>query len=265
MILVTGASGFVGGKILAMRKDAVPSPSLRGMGEDDIRRMLDGLEVDTVIHAAAISDTRACQQNPEESYLANVMLPVNLARAVKNRGIKLLCFSSDQVYTGTECEGPFTEHMARPANIYGAHKLEMEGRVLDILPEAVLLRAEWMYDYYLKKPNYFMNILTANSLAFSSSVYRGLTYVKEVVENIDGLVRLPGGVYNLGSETKKSMYEITREFLAVIGRDIPLEDAPVGHSLWMDCSRARGYGIHFSSVEEGLLACAEDYGYIDRK
>lgn len=262
MILVTGASGFVGGKILAMRSDVVASPSLRGMGEEDIRRMLERSEVDTVIHTAAISDTRVCQQNPDESYVANVELPVNLARAVKNKGIKLLCFSSDQVYTGTEGEGPFTEDMARPANIYAIHKLEMEERVLDILPDAVMLRAEWMYDYYLKKPNYFMNAINANSLCFSSSVYRGLTYVKEVVENIDRLVRLPGGVYNFGSETTKSMYEITREFLAVIGRDIPLEDAPVGRSLWMNCSRARGYGIHFSSVLDGLLACAEDYGYI---
>ena len=266
MILVTGASGFVGGKIFQMRSDVVASPSLRGMGEDDIRRMLEQFDVDTVIHTAAISDTRSCQQNPDESYLANVEIPVYLARTVKNRGIKLVCFSSDQVYTGTKEDGPFSEEMAKPANVYAEHKLEMEQRVLDLVPDAVMLRAEWMYDYYLKKSNYFMNIVNAtDTLRFSSSVYRGLTYVKEVVQNMDGVMRLPGGVYNFGSETAKSMYEITREFLDVIGKDIPLEDVPVGCNLWMNCAKAKQHGITFSRVEDGLKKCAEDFGYIKSK
>ena len=153
MILVTGASGFVGGKIMQMRSDAIASPSLRGMGEEEIRRMLDSLDVDTIVHTAAISDTRVCQQSPEESYRANVEIPVFLARAVKDRPIKLVCFSSDQVYTGTKEDGPFSEEMAKPANVYAEHKLEMEQRVLDTVPDAVMLRAEWMYDYYLKKDN----------------------------------------------------------------------------------------------------------------
>ena len=263
MILVTGASGFVGGKILQMRSDVIASPSLKGMGENDVKRMVERFDVDTIIHTAAISDTRVCQQNPEESYIANVEIPVYLARAVKNTGIKLLCFSSDQVYTGAVCDGPFSEEMANPANVYADHKLEMERRVLDIVPDAVMLRAEWMYDYYLKKSNYFMNIINAtDTLRFSSSVYRGLTYVKEVVQNVDGIIRLPGGVYNFGSETTKSIYEITREFLNVIGKRVPLDDLPIGCNLWMDCSKARKCGIRFSLVEDGLKSCAADYGYL---
>ena len=52
MILVTGASGFVGGKIFQMRSDVVASPSLRGMGEDDIRRMLEQFDVDAFEYKA---------------------------------------------------------------------------------------------------------------------------------------------------------------------------------------------------------------------
>jgi dTDP-4-dehydrorhamnose reductase len=55
------------------------------------------------------------------------------------------------VYSGLEEEGPYTEDLAKPGNVYAAHKLEMEQRVMDIAPDAVMLRAEWMYDYYLKK------------------------------------------------------------------------------------------------------------------
>ena len=126
-----------------------------------------------------------------------------------------------------------------------------------------MLRAEWMYDRYLKKSNYFMNILNAvDSVHVSSRQYRGLTYVKEVAENMDAVIRLPGGVYNFGSETTKSMYEITAEFLALIGKKIPLEDAPPRHNLWMNCDKARKFGVTFRSVEDGLRQCAIDHGVI---
>jgi len=123
-----------------------------------------------------------------------------------------------------------------------------------------MLRAEWMYDYYLKKTNYFMNILNATqSVGFSSRQYRGITYVKNVAQNMDTVMQLPGGIYNFGSETQKSMYEITQEFLALLRKQIPLEDAPPRHNLWMNCEKARGFGVRFPSVEDGLKQCAKDH------
>ena len=123
-----------------------------------------------------------------------------------------------------------------------------------------MLRAEWMYDYYLNKPNYFMNILNAKeSVGFSSKQYRGITYVKEVVENMEKVIHLPGGAYNFGSETTKSMYEITKEFVSVIGKDIKIEDTLPRHNLWMNCEKARKCGVEFSTAEDGLKRCAKDY------
>lgn len=258
MILVTGATGFVGNKIMQMRQDVIACPSLRGMSEEEVKRVVEESGVDVIIHTAAISDIGVCQANPEASYIANVQLPLYLARAAK--GVKLICFSSDQVYSGMEEEGPYSEDRTKPDNIYAEHKLEMESRVLDILPDAVMLRAEWMYDFYVKKSNYFMNIINAtDAVSFSSRQYRGITYVKEVAENLDKVIRLPGGVYNFGSETTKSMYEITGEFLEYIGKDLKIEDAPARHNLWMDCGKARKYGVEFSTVSEGLKKCAKDY------
>ena len=220
--------------------------------------MVEESGADVIVHTAAIADIGTCQADPDSSYFANVQIPVYLARAAKGR--KLICFSSDQVYSGTDAEGPYTEDMVHPTNVYAVHKLEMEERVLAIDPDAVMLRAEWMYGYYLKKPNYFMNILNAReSIAFSSSQYRGITYVKEVAENMEQVIRLPGGAYNFGSETDKSMYEITKAFLAYIGKNIRVDDAPPRHNLWMNCEKARRHGVIFSDVGEGLKRCAEDY------
>ncbi len=95
MILVTGASGFVGHKIMEMCEDVIAAPSLREMSEDGIRRMVSESGADAIIHTAAISDMGACEKDPQASYHANVEIPIYLARA--SEGIKLVCFSSDQV------------------------------------------------------------------------------------------------------------------------------------------------------------------------
>ena len=143
------------------------------------------------------------------------------------------------------------------------HKLEMEQRVLDVKPDAVMLRAEWMYDYYEKRSNYLMMILNAihtqDSVSFSSKQFRGITYLKEVAENMDKVILLPGGAYNFGSEITQSIYEVTNKFVDMLGKRLIVKDAPARHNLWMDCSKARKYGVEFSSVIDGLERCARDY------
>lgn len=265
MILITGATGFVGNTLLQTCENVQACPSLKGVCFDGIKRIVEECGADTIIHTAAIADIGECEKNPESSYIANVQIPVYLAKAVKDtaKNIKLICFSSDQVYGGADGDFPYTEDMAKPQNVYAKHKLEMEERVLDILPNAVMLRAEWMYDYYLKKPNYFMNVINAkDSLSFSSRQYRGITYVKEVAENLENVISLVGGVYNFGSETTKSMYEITKEFLAVLGKDVALRDAPPRPNLWMNCEKAKKQGVVFDSVENALKRCAKECGVL---
>ena len=112
MILVTGANGFVGNKIIQMCNDTAACPSLRGISEDGVRRLVEESGADTIIHTAAISDIGVCQANPEASHIANVQIPIYLAKAAPNA--KLICFSSDQVYGGSDEEGPYSEDMVKP-------------------------------------------------------------------------------------------------------------------------------------------------------
>ena len=85
---------------------------------------------------------------------------------------------------------------------------------------------------------------------------------EEVAESIENVIKLPGGAYNYGSETTKSMYEITKEFLTFINKDIKIIDTPSRQNLWMNCDKARKFGVSFSSVEDGLKRCPKDYGLI---
>ena len=261
MILITGAAGFVGRRLMETVPGAVAAPSLRNASQEDVKRIVEESGAEAIIHTAAISDIGACQADPEASYRANVQLPLWLAKAAGNR--KLICFSSDQVYSGSKEAGPYSEEMTAPGNVYACHKLEMEQRVLEILPEAVMLRAEWMYDLRAPKPNYLLNVLRAEgTVAFSSRQYRGVTYLGEVAENMDRVLALPGGAYNFGSETTLSMQELTKRLAALLGKPLAVEDAPPRHNLWMDCGKAARYGVVFSDVLTGLTKCLQEYGLL---
>lgn len=256
-ILLTGVNGFVGNKIKNMYpEEIVEAPSLRNATEDDVKRIVVTSNADVIVHTAAVSDIAACQKDADTSYYANVLLPVYLAKAVE--GEKLVCFSSDQVYSGSDGDGPYAEEDAKPMNLYAEQKLEMEQRVLDICPDSVLLRAQWMYDFVSPKGNYFINVLSGQT-SFSTKQFRGISYVKEVTELIPKVFAFPGGVYNFGCETDMSIYQITKLFLQFIGSTDKVQDAPERHNLWMDCSKAKKLGLKFSDVMVGLENCWGDY------
>ena len=151
-ILISGSSGFVGSRVLHQWQGRAelftfPRGSLAAADESAIRRFAETVQPDVILHLAALSDTGYCQQHPEESRRANVELPIWMAKAARDTGAKLISFSSDQVYAGVTQPGPLPETLPlSPANTYGQHKLEAEERVLALCPEAVLLRAPWMYD-----------------------------------------------------------------------------------------------------------------------
>jgi dTDP-4-dehydrorhamnose reductase len=87
--------------------------------------------------------------------------------------------------------------------------------------------------------------------------------VKEVAQNMEKVIMLPGGAYNFGSETEKSMYELTKDFLKLLGKNVQVEDSLPRHNLWMNCQKARKFGVTFQSVEEALKTCAKDYGFLE--
>ena len=227
---------------------------------------------DVIVHTAALSDTGYSEKHPDESYRANVLLPCWMAAAAQKSGAKLVAFSSDQVYTGLTEHGPFDEDTPlSPANVYGRHKQEMEQRVLDILPDAVLLRAAWMYDlpgYGLPiRGNFLLNLLTAamrqETLRFSARDYRGITYVREAVERLTQAMELPGGVYNFGSENDCDMVTTARRACALLDIHPVVEAADWPRSLLMDGGRFRAAaGVGFDDTMTGVQRCLRDYGLL---
>lgn len=277
-ILITGASGFVGGRVVKAMQERyellTPSHSqLDVTSEDDVEEYIQSTRPDAILHLAAISNTGYCEEHPDESYNVNVVSVENLAKSAARHNIKLVWFSSDQVYNGNTELGLLTEDIAvAPENHYGRHKLLAEKRAIEICPSSVALRATWMYDAL--KPgmkthsNFVINFLNAikngTPLHFATREFRGITWVEEVVRNIPHTLYLPGGIYNFGAENMLNTYETAVEYSKILGYKpdelvIPDTERFPQHIRNISISMKKAYDasggkIQFKTTLEGLAA-----------
>ena len=96
-----------------MRKDGIEGPGLRFfIGDvrdgDRLRRAMQ--DVDIVVHAAALKQIPACEYNPMEAIMTNVMGAKNVIDAALDSGVqKVIALSTDKA--------------VNPVNLYGATKL----------------------------------------------------------------------------------------------------------------------------------------------
>ncbi len=268
-ILVSGAGGFVGARVMHLWRGQAeltifPRGFLAAATEEEVIRFAAQVQPDVILHLAALSDTGYCQQHPEESQRANVELPIQLAKAARDTGAKLISFSSDQVYAGVTQPGPLPETLPlSPANTYGQHKLEAEERVLALCPEAVLLRAPWMYDLpgdgLPLRGNLPLNLLQAaqngTPVRFSPHDHRGVSWVREVVEHLFPALQLPGGVYNFGSGNDADMVTTARQFAEALGVQVQIEPADFSRNLVMDSSKLAAQGIRFHDTLSSFEGC----------
>lgn len=273
-ILITGSSGFLGCRLAYyLRKRynlLLPTHGeLNITREEAVRTYLEEHHPEIVVHCAALSNTWYCEQHPAESHRVNVQGTVRMAKACKQTGARLIFMSSDQVYNGTPMPGPLKEEdVLQPVSIYGQHKLEAEQRARWNLPDAVGLRLTWMYDLPNSHMKLNSNILVSLQKAYREGTkieaatheYRGVTYVWEVVRNIERTFSLPGGIYNFGSGNSLNTYELYLGTAEIMGLKSPTnwiwpDDkrfSEQARNLTMDCSLVSSYGIHFCDSTDGV-------------
>ena len=277
-ILITGASGFVGSRTAAALQDRyeliTPCHSeLDITSEEAVENFIRRTQPDAILHLAALSNTGYCEEHPQESYLVNVVSVENIAKAAARHDIKLVWFSSDQVYNGCCEPGPLSEDISlSPENHYGRHKLLAEQRAFEICPESVALRATWMYDSERSgmktHRNFVLNfqeaIKNGTPLRFATREFRGITWIEDVVRNIPYTFDLPGGVYNFGAENHLNTYETAVEYARIQGLDpdtiaIPDTERFSEHIRNLSMSIQKAYEasegkIRFMTTLEGLSA-----------
>lgn len=149
-VFVTGLGGYLGQAIAALEPDAVGiagryksalTPFVTAADVRDaaaVAGALDAAEPSAVIHTAYVQD------GPDARSI-NVDGSATVARAARERGLRLVHISSDVIFGG-ELGRPIREDdPASPVTEYGSTKADAEGAVLAEHPDAVLVRTSLIY------------------------------------------------------------------------------------------------------------------------
>lgn len=279
-VLITGLSGFLGSRTAVYFRERgfeLVTPAHKDMDISDadcVNKVFLKVRPNAVVHCAAISDTSTCEREEKVSWQVNVLGSENVARAANIIGAKCIICSSDQVYFGSDKKEAHVEtEILHPANVYGRHKLLAEKKCLYVNPECVCLRLSWMYDMEsdnAEEHGDFLRTLLFTLQAGKELFYpvfdrRGITYVWEVVRNLEKALDLPGGIYNFGAENEDSTYDTVREVFVRLNMDVqricPDKNAfcKKSRNLSMDLTKLGQYGICFRRTKDALTDCLKKF------
>jgi len=148
-VMILGASGLLGKALLReWSGDDVVGLGSRDVDIRDADRVVEVIGTtrpDWIVLAAAYADVDGCESHPDLAFSVNRDGAVNVAKAAKKAGAKLVFLSSDYVFDGKKIS-PYEVHDVRnPQSTYGRSKAEAELRVLEVLPECCIARTSWLF------------------------------------------------------------------------------------------------------------------------
>jgi GDP-4-dehydro-6-deoxy-D-mannose reductase len=247
-VLLTGASGFVGSRILARAAAGVwagsvePVPTPDAMDVTDragVGRVLDAVAFDAVLHLAAHSSISASWTTPEETFRVNALGTAVLCHGLAERqfaGPVLIVSSADCYGTVAPVDLPVPEtRPPAPMSPYAASKLAAEVAALQWHRShglRVVVARAFNHTGIGQRPVFALpsfarqiaRVLAGRQdrvLTGDLDVTRDMAWVDDVVEAYWDLLRLgeAGGLYNVCSGREQNLDTILRRMLHLAGCD----------------------------------------------
>ena len=224
-ILLTGGTGILGTELKKILGDCV-SPSSTELdikNRKHVFTFFDNNHIDVVIHTAALTKIRFCEENKSLAWETNVNGTKNLVDALLNskHDVKFIYVSTACVFDGHS--GMFTEtDIPYPENFYALTKLIGE-REVSKLNSYLIIRTNFVaknkWPYPKAFTDRFGTYLFAHNVAFG---------IKELLESdIFGVIHVVG-------DKKLSMYDLAKITTPLI-EPMTIDDYQ-GPSLTMDMS-----------------------------
>lgn len=229
-ILITGGNGQLGQAL----QTAFPSDAVEALGHSDlditsreqVSRTLSRLEPDSVIHAAAWTDTAGCERDPDLAMRVNGEGAAIVAESCRETGSALLYISSNEVFDGAKPTPYLEDDHPNPLNAYGRSKLEGERRVQAVLDRFCIVRTSWLYGP--GRESFPEKILgparKGGPLKVVTDEVASPTFTMDLAGAIADLVhKRSSGLFHLTNVGACSRREWAEEVLRLVGILVPIE------------------------------------------
>tara|TARA_B100000470_G_scaffold51477_1_gene38586 strand:+ start:19 stop:735 length:717 start_codon:yes stop_codon:yes gene_type:complete len=200
-ILLTGGSGGLGTELTKILANC-SSPSRTQLditNKEQVSSFFQNNDIDLIIHAAALTNIRFCEENRKLTWETNVQGTKNLVEATlksKNR-IKFVYVSTACVFDGHT--GMYKENdVPYPENFYALTKLLGENEVTK-LSNFIIIRTNFVAKKTWPYPKAFTDRF--GTYLFAENVAIGISEILN--ENLNGIIHVVGN-------EKISMYELAK-------------------------------------------------------
>ena len=218
-VWITGAEGRLGSELNRMLNQRefelldTDCDDVDVTNVEDVLGFADRNHPDRIIHCAGMTDTAACEQDPERAFRVNALGARNVAIAARKIGARLIHLSTDDVF-GNGADQPYTEFdIPCPITVYGRSKLAGENFVRELAPKHIVIRSGWVYG--------------ANEHSFVTCCP---TSAKELARAVVRLMDTSEyGTYHAACEGSCTRLAFAKEILRLSGQDLLL--VPAAHEL----------------------------------
>lgn len=161
-ILITGASGQVGGELVKSLATAgeIWAPARTDLdlsNPEALSAAIADFRPHWVINPAAYTAVDRAETDVEHAEAINAVAPGVIARACAAIGARLVHFSTDYVFDGRSAKPYAVSDPVAPQSVYGRTKLEGERAVMAAGADSLILRTAWVYGSHGK--NFLLTML----------------------------------------------------------------------------------------------------------
>ena len=276
-ILITGANGQLGNEI---RVASGQFPQFRffftDVAELDIcnreavRAFVTENHIDAIVNCAAYTAVDKAEDDADTCYRINRDAVKNLAEAAREFELDIIHVSTDYVFDGKSYL-PYTEDMpVNPSSVYGKSKLEGERILMEICPEAVIVRTSWLYSSFGN--NFVKTMLRLGQERDKLNVIFDQvgtpTYAADLAVALLSILaagKPAAGIYHYSNEGVCSWYDFTRSIHRLAGIScnlVPIESkeypvrTPRPHFSVLNKAKIKQtYGTEIPHWEDSLEKC----------
>ena len=247
-ILVIGGTGLVGNALVReweRRGSEVAAATYNNHPTRFFRRldMQDGPSVESFLKEyrpswvavpAANPFVDYCELHPVETRKVNVEGTLNVARACKQVGARMIFYSSDYVFDGLK--GEYREDdKPNPINEYGRQKAEVEEKVLKESSDNLILRTAGAYGWQWEPKNFVLQVRAKLSANKPMEVAGDVRYNPTSADNLASItVELVEkgckGIYHVVGADRLTRFDFARRIAKAFKLDPALlKEVPSSH------------------------------------
>jgi dTDP-4-dehydrorhamnose reductase len=158
-VTLFGASGLLGQDLVRAHMHSPARPQndaqLTALSQKDadlrdaarVNQVTKDSQPDWIILSAAYTDVDGCETNRDLAFAVNRDGAVNVARAAREHGSRLMFISTDYVFDGSKPTPYEADDSRNPMSVYGESKAQAEMRLFEILPDVLIVRTSWLFGH----------------------------------------------------------------------------------------------------------------------